>query len=442
MTREPLVREIICDALVEILEKGSFSHVILSQALTKYQYLEKNDRSFIKRVIDGTIENRILIDAYIDAFSKVKVKKMKPFIRNLMRMSVYQILFMERIPDSAAVNEAVKIAVKRGFSGLRGFVNGVLRTISREKDNFIIEDKIIRYSMPEWLYRHFESSYGTETADKICEAFLKDRALMARVNTSRATVEEVIQSLKEQGITAEPLFEGSYSLKLSGVDYPEQMNVLREGLIQIQDFSSSAAGDACCIKKGDIIVDVCGAPGGKAIHAAELLEGTGAVLVRDISPAKIDIVNANIMRSGLTNIEAEVYDALQFDASLEEKADVVIADLPCSGLGIIGRKPDIKYNVSPEEMKELAKLQKDILSVIYRYVKPGGILCYSTCTLNPDENINNYRYILSELPFEPVNLQGIVNIGRECDSLKEGYVELIPGIDMSDGFFIAAFKRV
>lgn len=439
--REPALREITLDILLEVLERGKYSHVILSQALSKYQYLEKQDRSFIKRVVDGTVEYRIQIDYILNSYSKVKVNKMKPVIRTILRMAAYQICHMDRVPDSAACNEAVKLAEKRGFSGLKGFVNGVLRSISREKDSFEFPDDSVRYSMPEWLIEMWGEVYDSRTLHRMLESFLKERPLTARCCLNRAGKKEILASLQSQNVTARDSQYASDVICLEGVDYLEGLEAFQKGLIQIQDLSSSLAGDAAGIKEGDYVIDVCGAPGGKGIHAAELLKGKGLVEIRDISGAKVELTEDNILRSGLTNVRTAVADALIFDQASFETADVVIADLPCSGLGIIGRKPDIKYNMSPEKLHELACLQRKILSVVNRYVKPGGTLVYSTCTVSREENEENMRWFLEHFPFEPVNIRGRLGESLAEPTLESGYIQFLPGIHPCDGFFIAVMKK-
>lgn len=444
MTKEPALREIILDCLTEILEKKKYSHLVLSQALTKYQYLEKADRSFVKRVADGTLEYLLQIDFVLDSYSKIKVRKMKPVIRTILRMTVYQILYLDRVPDSAACNEAVKLAEKRGFYGLKGFVNGVLRTISREKENLRFPDDSIRYSMPQWLLDLWGKYMEEETLHRMLHAFLEKRELMARFQLSSSSKEEILTSLQAQGVEAFPAAEGSDVFRLTGVDYLEGLEAFQRGWLQIQDVSSSLAGDAAGIRTGDVVLDVCGAPGGKALHAADLLAGTGKVIVRDISEHKVSLIEENIRRSRFDNVQAQVWDALKLDPEMEEKADVVIADLPCSGLGIIGRKPDIKYNASPEKLAEVAALQREILSVVWRYVKPGGTLVFSTCTINREENEANREWILSHLPFEPEDISG--RLGKSIEALaeksvREGYIQLLPGIHPCDGFFISVMRR-
>lgn len=441
MTKDTDSREIALDILMEILERGNYSHLVLRQALNKYQYLDKMERSFISRISDGTVEYLLQIDYVINSFSSVKVKKMKPVIRTILRMSVYQLLYMDRVPDSAVCNEAVKLAVKRKFSGLKGFVNGVLRNISRNKESISWPDDSIRYSMPSWIVSMWQETYGSETAGIMMESFLKSSVTTVRCNFARAGKEEILQSLEHQGVKVSQSGISDGILYLEQYDYLESLEAFQKGYIQVQDLSSSFVGEIADPQKGDFCIDVCGAPGGKSLHIADKLQGTGIVEVRDLSDRKIAMVQENMDRSGFQNIRAKVQDALVLDQDSIEKADIVIADLPCSGLGIIGRKPDIKYRMTLEELKSLAALQQQILSVVQSYVKPGGKLIFSTCTIDRMENEDNVKWFLEQFPFDGINLEG--KLGKELDSptMKHGYIQLLPGIHPCDGFFIAAFQK-
>ena len=263
-----------------------------------------------------------------------------------------------------------------------------------------------------------------------------------RCNLDRASMEEIETSLKSQNVdvAASPL--SSNALLISHYDYLESLEAFGNGWIQVQDVSSSFVGDVADPQPGDMVLDVCGAPGGKSLHIADRLKGTGLVVVRDLSEQKIRMVEDNMERTGFTNMRAEVWDALEFDPEWEGRADIVIADLPCSGLGIIGKKPDIKYQVTEEKLKALAELQKEILSVVSRYVKPGGKLIYSTCTIDRLENEDQREWFLSRFPFESSPIDGMLGDAVREDTMKDGYVQLVPGRYPCDGFFIAAFKRV
>lgn len=441
VTTDRSTREIVLDILLEVLEEGQLSHLVLKQALEKYQYLEKQDRAFITRLTEGTLEYLIRIDAVIGRFSKVPVKKMKPVIREILRMSVYQILFMERVPDSAACNEAVKLAKKRRFQGLTGFVNGVLRNVAREKEKLVFEEPSEKYSIPAWMLSLWEKSCGKERAEQIASAFLTERPVTVRCNESRCTVSEMKNRLAAQGIQAEDTEFSPAVLSLRGYDYLDAVDEFRDGLLMVQDPSSALVGLVASPKPDSFVLDVCSAPGGKALHIADLMRGTGLVEARDLTEYKISLVEENIERCGFTNVRTRVWDASVFDPDMEEKADLVIADLPCSGLGIIGKKPDIKFRLKKEELSELSRLQKEILGVIVRYVKPGGILIYSTCTINRLENEDNADWIENELKLSKLDLRERLPecLREECDGNR---IQILPGLHQADGFFIAAFQKV
>lgn len=441
MTKETDSREIALDILMEILEKSGYSHIILRQALNKYQYLDKSERAFISRLVEGTLEYLLQIDYVIDSFSSTKIKKMKPVIRTILRMSVYQLLYMDRVPDSAVCNEAVKLSVKRKFTGLKGFVNGVLRNISRNKETLSWPNASVRYSMPEWIVSMWEKEYGRETAVAMMESFLKNKKTTVRCNYANAAREEILKSLQKQEVIVAESGLSDAVLYLEKYDYLDRLEAFKKGWIQVQDLSSVFVGEAADPKKDDYVIDVCGAPGGKSIHIADKLNGTGLVEVRDLTAYKVDLIQQNIDRCGFKNIRTKVQDALILDQESIEKADIVIADLPCSGLGIIGRKPDIKYRLKPEDLKELASLQREILSVVQSYVKPGGKLVFSTCTVNKQENEENALWFLKEFPFDPLDLTGKLGDGISSETLKQGYIQLLPGIHPCDGFFLSAFVK-
>ena len=442
MTKSVSEREIVLDILMEVLEKDSFIHIAVRQALLKYQYMTKQERSFISRVSEGTVEYLLQLDAVIDRYSKTPVKKMKPLIRNILRMSVYQLFYMDRVPASAVCNEAVKLAQKRGFQGLKGFVNGVLRTVVRERSQISFDkDLSLKYSMPEWIWKMWETDYGQEETEHMLQAFLQKRPLSVRFLCQNASEKEILESLDAQNIEAKRSTLSKEVWFLEGIDSLEQTEAFQRGYLQVQDVSSALVGQFAGLKGDEMVLDLCAAPGGKALHMAEILKGQGHVEARDVSEEKTALIEQNIDRIGYKNITSKVWDARVLDQDMVEKADVVLADLPCSGLGIIGRKPDIKYHVTPEKLHALALLQREILSVAWQYVKPGGKLIYSTCTINKEENEQNRKWLLDNYPLEPVSLRPeSEELAVEC-SLEEGYIQLRPGIHPSDGFFIAVMRR-
>lgn len=433
MAQSTNTRELILDILIQITRGGEYSHIALKNTLDQYQYLEKQERAFIARVVNGTLERMIELDYIIDQFSKVKVSKMKPVIRTILRSAVYQLKYMDSVPASAACNEAVKLAAKRGFGSLRGFVNGVLRNISRNLSDISYpseEDMLysfsVRYSVPEWILEQWLAEYGKETVRAMAEEFLKEKPVTVRFHPDRISKEELMRKLKEEGVSVKEDAELPYALHLSGLDYLMKLESFQKGYFQVQDVSSMQVAQWAAPEEGSYIIDVCAAPGGKAIHLAEMLRGTGHVEARDLTEYKIGMIRENILRSGMTNIEAVQMDARLRDEASVGKADIVIADLPCSGLGVLGRKPDLKYKMTQDTQRELVKLQREILSVSAEYVKQGGKLIYSTCTIHKEENEDNAAWFARQFP--EFHLQ------RERQTL--------PGRDSGDGFYIAMFLRM
>lgn len=440
-------REIVLAVLMEVTENGAYSHRILRDVLAKYQYLDKRERSFITRVTEGTLEHMIEIDYILDQFSKVKVKKMKPVIRNILRSGVYQLKYMDTVPDHAVCSEAVKLAVRKGFSGLRGYVNGVLRSVARGLDSVEYPSEglatlSVRYSCPEWILKLWQQEYEPDVIEAMLRDFQEEKPLTIRCCQNRIAPEGLKKRLEQEGVTVTAHPYLPYAFSISGYDYLEGLESFQKGLFAVQDVSSMLVGEIADPKEGAYVIDVCAAPGGKSLHVAERLSGTGHVEARDLTEYKADLIRENIGRSGLENIEAKVQDATVFDDDSEGKADLVIADLPCSGLGVLGRKTDLKYKASPEGTESLVRLQREILDCVHRYVKPGGTLIYSTCTVDQAENMGNLYWFLEEHP--EFRLDDIK--GRLCPELREdvrdgGCIQLLPGIHKCDGFFLARLVR-
>ncbi len=448
-------RETAFQVIYRVLEEGEYSHVVLRQILTEAQDSEKRDRAFVTRLAEGTLEHLLTIDYILNQVSKTPVKKMKPVIRTILRMSVYQLLYMDSVPDSAVCNEAVKLVKAKGLQGLSGFVNGVLRNVARGReqwnsDAFYPDKKkspalylSIRYSLPEWLCSYFLRVYGYEKAEKIAEGSLRNPRTTIRCNISKISKEELAARLCEQGFEVENGVYARDALYLSGYDALEKIPEFREGLFQVQDESSMLVAELTGLKKDDLVLDVCSAPGGKALHAANLLEclGGGSVVSRDVSEKKTALINENKERLQTKNITIQVADATKLDETMIEQADVVIADLPCSGIGIMAKKPEIRYRMTEENQKELVELQKEMLAVVHRYVKPGGILMYSTCTVNREENEAQAKEICSRYGFAPALEEMQVPEALRAEIQEGGWLQLLPGVHECDGFFIARLKK-
>ena len=368
---------------------------------------------------------------------------------------------MDSVPDHAVCSEAVKLAVRKGFSGLQGYVNGVLRNIVRKMDEIEypkedVQRLSVKYSVPEWILSLWKKEYGEEITEKMAADFQKEKPITIRCCMNRVTPEVLKEKLEAEGAKVEAHPYLPYAFYLSDYDYLEGLESFQEGLFAVQDISSMFVGELAAPKAGDHVIDVCAAPGGKSLHVAEKLqladeaaarengteEKAGRVEARDLTEYKTDLIWQNIDRSGLGNICAVCKDASVFDKYDEEAADLVIADLPCSGLGVLGKKPDLKYRVQPEDLEELADLQRKILTCAQAIVKEGGTLLYSTCTVNPGENIENVHWFLKEYPqFELDDITENICKELKSDVIEKGCIQFFPGVHDCDGFFIARFKK-
>lgn len=418
------VREMVVDMLLEVVRMGTHSHILLKQVTDKYNYINEADKAWIKRAFEGTLEREITIDYVLNKYSNTPVNKMKPYIRCLMRMSVYQLLYMDRVPDSAAINEAVKLAKKHKFINLSGFVNGVLRKVAANKDNCIdTNDMSVVYSTPQFIVDSMIADYGLEKTEEILKGFLEERHLFVRIreDIDDAARKSIIDEWDKNNIQYSVNSVLSYAYELKNTDNLGRLEGFRKGLYTVQDVASMLVCERAGINPGDNVIDVCAAPGGKSLHAAS----KGAIVdSRDVSDRKVALINENIERLGAKNVTARVWDATLPDSESKGKADIVIADVPCSGLGVMGKKPDIKRNVTDEGFESIVALQQDIVDAVIEYVKPGGTLMYSTCTLRKAENEKQVERIIDKYPEFSV----------------ESMETLFPCKD-HDGFFIAKLKR-
>ena len=464
-------RELVLDILLALEREEDYSHRLMKAVLDKYDYLEARDKAFIKRTAEGTLERRLELDYYLEQHSSVPVRKMRPLIRCLLRMSAYQLCYMDAVPDSAVCDEACKLAARRGFGKLKGFVNGILRTISRNKENLPLPDRekepiyhdSVKYSTPEWLVGLWTERYGREMTETLLEGLMAVHRVSLRfaLHVSADRREQLCGMMAEKGISAERSPYLPYVYLLEHMEGAEALPGFREGLCTIQDISSVLAVEAAGIRETDFVVDVCAAPGGKSVLAGEKA-CRGNVLARDVSEEKLLTIAENVERMRAGNIEAQVYDGTCTDECLLGKADVVLLDVPCSGLGVIGRKRDIKYQVKPENLESLTQLQRQIVRASAGYVKPGGTLLYSTCTIHPGENEEMVRFLTEELGFEPVSLEGVLpesvlSVKKRteellCRSGKQpaaglteaeaaACMQILPGMMEADGFFLARFRR-
>ncbi len=440
-------RELVFSILDNIYRKGSFSNITLEKHLKDEE--SKRKQNFIREMVYGVLENDIFLEHVISKSSKIKMKKIHKPILIILKMGIYQIFFMDSVPSSAAVNESVILAKKYGNKGSIGYVNGMLRNISRNKDelkNIDIEDPIkrisVKYSHPRWMVDKWTKEYGIDFTEDLCRSNNEKPNLNITVNTLKTSREDLKNRLKKSGFKTR---ESRYSVDSLIIENPFKISDIKEfksGEFTIQDESSALVAQIMNPEPGSTVIDVCSAPGGKSVHIAQKMENKGRVISRDIYEHKLSLIRSNSQRLGIDIIETEIYDAIEIDGSLVNTADYVLVDAPCSGLGLIRRKPEIKANKSQEDIESLSDLQFRILNNAKNYLKIGGVLIYSTCTIGKRENVDIIDKFLKEnTDFSKLDLSGYIKSEVEIPSLQEGYIELYPNIHGTDGFFIAKMKK-
>lgn len=419
------IRKLSVELIMLILEDGEFENVVLDGFQAKYSYLPESDRRYVVLAVKGVIEKKLELDFYIKTLTNQRVNKLKKPIRNILRLALYEIKYIDKSKEYAVVNEAVKLAKKMGYPQFKGFVNGVLRNFIRQIDEIKPNTLEAKYSVPNWIVELWKKELGETETIKCLDALSEVQPLTVRLNPRKGTYEEILSEMKEEGFELEP-FEKKHGIyKLSGIKSLSTSKALNEGKFYIQDYSSMLPCINAGIKLGDSVIDVCAAPGGKSIFASELTGETGNVVSCDISGKKTTIIKANAMKMGASNIEVVTADASKFNSEFEEKFDVAILDLPCSGLGVIGRKADLRYRVKEEDLLELQSIQRSIIDNAKRYVKKGGRMVFSTCTIDKLENEDNKDYILETcMDFKLVSEQ-----------------KVLPYEFGSDGFYITVFER-
>jgi len=429
-------RKIALNLLNEIESSASYSNIKINNAIREYK-LVGQDKNFVLKLVYGVLENKILLDYYIRKMSKTRLKKIDQRILNVLRLSIFQIVFLDKVPESAAVNEGVKLTKKINFKST-GFVNGILRNFIREKDNIKLPDRkkektlyySVKYSYPEWLIERWLKTYDESFLEKLLIANNQAPALTLRVNTLRISRDGLLERLREEGlqvVKSALVDEGIVVEDISSVRLDE-LNSFKEGLFFVQDEGSMLVSNKLGVSPGMTIIDTCSAPGGKTTHIAQLMENKGRIIAFDIHAHKMDKIAENAKRLGVDIIEARQQDAAIEETSLINLADCVLVDAPCTGFGIIRRKPEIKYNRLEEDIDTLTTLQYSILNTSSAYVKLGGVLLYSTCSIDEAEDEAIIRKFLKEHP--------------EFVLEEDGMQKLYPHIDGTDGFFIAKMKRI
>lgn len=415
-------RECALRALINIAKNGAYSDKAVDAALSGTSF-DARDRALVTNIVYGTVSNRLLLDYRIQNASKIKIKKMDTAVREILRSAVYQIFLLEKIPDSAAVNEAVKLAKKYASRSV-GFINAVLRGVIAAGE--ILPDKndvtaylSIKYSYPEWMVRKWLDELGAEQCEQLLNAGNQNPPVTVRVNSLKTDPDNLCNIMDFTKTEVDGALVSTQKGSLADCDE------FKNGLYSIQDTASQLAVLTLSPKAGDRVLDVCAAPGGKTTHMAELMQNEGEIIAWDIYEHKTDIIKKAADRLGITIIKPELHNAKDLVPEYQESFDKVLVDAPCSGLGIIRKKPDIKWQRTEESIQSLAGEQKEILETACTYVKKGGQLLYSTCTITPEENMDRVNeFISTHKDFELLSAK-----------------TLYPHKDGTDGFFISLLKR-
>jgi 16S rRNA (cytosine967-C5)-methyltransferase len=440
------VREVALETLLAIEKNQAYSNLLLNKMIEKYQ-LSSKDVGLLTEIVYGTIQRRDTLDYYLRPFLK-KANKLEVWVKVLLRLSLYQMLYLDRVPDRAAIYEAVEIAKRRGHKGIASMVNGVLRAIQREGVPSLeeIADRVERLAVetshPLWLVRRWVEQFGFEEARKMCETNLLPPEQTARINISRITVNEAIDRLREEGIevTCGNVVPEAVKSKKGNLAHT---TTYKEGYLTIQDESSMLVAKALGVKENERILDSCAAPGGKSTHIAELMYNTGQVISLDIHDHKINLIQEQAERLQLHNIDAQVLDSRKvMERFAEETFDKILVDAPCSGFGVLRRKPDIKYAKKENDIFELSKVQRDILEAVAPLLKKGGTLVYSTCTIDEEENEKIIEEFLRRHPEFEIDETMRERLPEKVKPyVKNGQLQILPHYFGTDGFFIAALRK-
>lgn len=433
-------REICLKLLVNTEKNAAYSNIVLDKTLLKYDLLKDVDRRFITALYYGVIERKITLDAVISAYSNRPCDKLSEAVRNILRMGIYQLLYMDSVPDNAAVNESVLLAKDNRNPAVSGFVNAVLRSFIRDGKKLpTYKNKITKlsvdYSCPEWLIKMWFDDYGEETAIAMLSSSLGRPPVTVRLNTCRFTVDMISSELAIEGASLKLSDKLADCAEISGCGSVERLSAYKKGMFHVQDISCQLCAGILGAKPGETVLDVCSAPGGKAFTIAEMMGDSGRLIAYDLHPNRVKLIADGAKRLGLKSVEPAVNNAKVFSDKIP-MAQRVLCDVPCSGLGVIRRKPEIKYS-DPEVIARLPDIQLEILSVSSRYVEKGGVIVYSTCTLNRAENDKVVdRFLAQNQDFEPAQIEPDSIEG--CNDYK---LTLTPDVMGGDGFFIAKMRR-
>lgn len=443
-------REIALQVLMAVEEKGAYANLALNKILNKYRP-GKLDRAFATELAYGTLRSLNTLDWVLDQFIRQSLSSQTPAVRNILRMGVYQLLFMDRVPPSAACNEGAEMARKYAHAGAVKFVNGVLRNVSRRNkeikfprlEEHPAEHISLRYSHPLWMVERWLTEFGLEDTMALCRANNKPAPNTIRTNTLKITRAGLAKRLKSEGLVVTETIYAPEGLNIEGFLSVGSMDAFKEGLFQVQDESSMLAARAIMPEPGSYVIDACSAPGGKATHIAQLMENRGRILAVDIHSHKFALIKENSSRLGITIIDGLVKDSAELPEEYYNWAGFVLVDAPCSGLGVLRRRPDARWRKDPASIPAMVELQSGILEGASRCVKEGGVMVYSTCTITREENLGQVEGFLSRHPeFELEDLTSFLPLELDfAGTLARGYLQILPHRHRMDGFFIARMRK-
>jgi len=443
-------REVALDILVRVEQQGAYSNLLLNSSLQK-SGLSREDSGLVTELVYGTISRLNTLDYVLEEFVSKGVAKLQPWVRCLLRLSLYQIMYLDRIPSHAVVHEAVNIAKKRGHQGISGMVNGVLRNVLRAGELPVLpadmdkaEEISIRRSHPLWMVRRWMDEYGADTAEAVCAANNEPPAVSIRVNTTMISRERLLEDMLAEGLGASISELSPYGIVVKGGGNLALTSWYRDGYLSIQDESSMLVAEALAPVSGMRVLDCCAAPGGKTAHIAELMKDEGYVYANDLHEHKAKLISDQAQRLGLDCIVTGSGDALDLETACEPASfDRVLLDAPCIGLGVIRRKPDLKWRKEPQDVESIAALQGTLLGSVAKLLKPGGMLVYSTCTTEQAENSEIVSSFLEQNPqFTAVTFTSPLWNRLQGTALARGAgLQILPNHYGSDGFYIACLQR-
>ncbi|WP_214482636.1 16S rRNA (cytosine(967)-C(5))-methyltransferase RsmB [Bacillus sp. SM2101] len=440
------VRNVALDILLSIEKNQSYSNILLNRMIEK-NHLNSKDIGLLTEIVYGTIQRKMTLDYFLRPFTQSK-RKIEKWVYILLRMSAYQMVYLDRVPDRAIIFEAVEIAKQRGHKGISSMVNGVLRAFQREgAPSFAeitdpYERLAIETSHPKWLIKRWVDQLGYEATKQMCEVNLMPPVQTVRVNTNKLTKDELLAHLNNEGydVVQGDLSDDAIKSMKGNL---AKTTAFQEGLFTVQDESSMLVAKSLNVKEQNTILDACSAPGGKATHIAELLKNTGRVVSIDLHKHKVKLVQEQIDRLELSNVETNVLDSREVQQYYaQESFDRILVDAPCSGLGVVRRKPDIKYAKTEEDVLKLAEIQMSILKAVAPLLKKDGILVYSTCTIDKAENSD----VINKFLLEHEDYEQDLTINERLPEnvrpyVQNGQLQLLPHYFKTDGFYIACLRK-